>query len=50
MTPDAYAALIDQVRDALGRDIRPVLRAARERLAKLVARRRFEEPQRSPSG
>lgn len=43
VTPDAYAALIDQVRDALGRDIRPVLRAARERLAKLVARRRFED-------
>jgi DNA polymerase-3 subunit epsilon len=38
-----YAAVIDDLRAALAGDVRPVLAAARERLARLVRQQRFEE-------
>ncbi len=40
---DVYTALVDQVRDALTADVRPVLEAVRPRLNLLVAQLRYEE-------
>ncbi|MDN5725948.1 MAG: DEDD exonuclease domain-containing protein [Propionibacteriales bacterium] len=41
--PDAYAETVDRLRGALTSDIRPVLSAVRERLARLISQERFEE-------
>lgn len=43
ITIEPYGALVDQVRHALGHDIRPVLTAARERLHRLISQQRYEE-------
>lgn len=40
---DVYGDLVDQVRDALTADVRPVLAAVRPRLSLLVAQLRYEE-------
>lgn len=40
---DGYAAIVDQVRAALHDDMRPVIHAARPRLAQLVTNQRYEE-------
>ncbi len=43
ITPEQYGALVDQVRASMTSDIRPVLTAARGRLATLIGRQRFED-------
>lgn len=40
---DAYAAVVESVRDCLTDDVRPVVGAVRRRLRRLVAEERFEE-------
>ncbi len=43
VTPTDYGFLVDQVRNAISLDIRPVVSAARPRLTALVAQQRFED-------
>ncbi|MGO1972598.1 MAG: DEDD exonuclease domain-containing protein [Propionibacteriaceae bacterium] len=40
---DAYAAVVESVRDCLTHDVRPVVGAVRRRLRRLIAQQRFEE-------
>lgn len=40
---EEYAAVVEQVRTALEGDVRPVIRAAGDRLRRLIAQERFEE-------
>jgi DNA polymerase III subunit epsilon len=43
VSPEAYAAIVDQVRTALSTDVRPAVRAVSQRLHRLIQQQRFEE-------